>query len=208
MTAICWRSFALPVRLGIILAPPRAKGMSEGANATGGPPPARRRIISSIAIFSCRVFVTANDGLKGLQDGGIDAFVYNKPLMSWIILQNSSSSLRVGHLIRRSELRNRLPKGKRLTPLSTTAFSRTSRTSGGGKRCFSIWARGRLGVDSADSARVQASLSDAFAPPISGSAGRIAARRCSTARSIRAGFRAWISCRHSFHKSRRSCRRP
>jgi polar amino acid transport system substrate-binding protein len=45
--------------------------------------------------FSYRAYATANDGLKALQEGRIDAFVHDKPLMSWIILQNFSSSLRV-----------------------------------------------------------------------------------------------------------------
>jgi polar amino acid transport system substrate-binding protein len=44
---------------------------------------------------SCRAYATANDGLKALQEGRIDAFVHDKPLLSWIVLQNFSSSVRI-----------------------------------------------------------------------------------------------------------------
>ncbi|MCK0198153.1 transporter substrate-binding domain-containing protein [Ancylobacter sp. 6x-1] len=37
-------------------------------------------------------FATAQDGLKAMQDKRIDAFVYDKPLLAWIVLQQFSTS--------------------------------------------------------------------------------------------------------------------
>jgi ABC-type amino acid transport substrate-binding protein len=45
--------------------------------------------------ISYRGFVDAQDGLTILQSGEIDAFVYDKPLLTWIVLQNFSGSVRV-----------------------------------------------------------------------------------------------------------------
>ena len=36
-----------------------------------------------------------NRGLKTLQDGDIDAFVHDKPLMAWLVQQNYASTLRL-----------------------------------------------------------------------------------------------------------------
>jgi polar amino acid transport system substrate-binding protein len=41
------------------------------------------------------VYPTADEGLKALQSDRIDAFVYDKPLTGWLILQNFASTLRV-----------------------------------------------------------------------------------------------------------------
>jgi ABC-type amino acid transport substrate-binding protein len=40
-------------------------------------------------------FATPHDGLKALRDGSIDAFVYDKPLLAWIVLQEFSSSVQI-----------------------------------------------------------------------------------------------------------------
>jgi polar amino acid transport system substrate-binding protein len=40
-------------------------------------------------------FSGPQDGLKALQAGTIDAFVYDKPLLTWLILQDFSSTLHV-----------------------------------------------------------------------------------------------------------------
>ena len=45
--------------------------------------------------ISHRTFPTARDGLTALQAGEIDAFVYDKPLLSWLVLQDFSAKLRV-----------------------------------------------------------------------------------------------------------------
>jgi ABC-type amino acid transport substrate-binding protein len=45
--------------------------------------------------MSYRGFVDAQEGLTILQSGEIDAFVYDKPLLTWIVLQNFSGSVRV-----------------------------------------------------------------------------------------------------------------
>jgi ABC-type amino acid transport substrate-binding protein len=42
-----------------------------------------------------RVFPGPQEGLKALQAGTIDAFVYDKPLLTWLVLQDFSSTLRV-----------------------------------------------------------------------------------------------------------------
>lgn len=45
--------------------------------------------------ISYRGFPNPQAGLNALQSHAIDAFVYDKPLMTWLILQNYSSTLRV-----------------------------------------------------------------------------------------------------------------
>lgn len=45
--------------------------------------------------ISYRTFANPEAGLKALQAGAIDAFVYDKPLLTWLILQQYSSTLRV-----------------------------------------------------------------------------------------------------------------
>jgi len=45
--------------------------------------------------ISSRGFVGPQDGLKALQAGAIDAFVYDKPLLIWLVLRDFSSTLRV-----------------------------------------------------------------------------------------------------------------
>jgi polar amino acid transport system substrate-binding protein len=40
-------------------------------------------------------YANAIDGLKALQAGRIDALVYDKPLLKWLVFQGFSSSLRV-----------------------------------------------------------------------------------------------------------------
>jgi len=45
--------------------------------------------------ISHRGFATAQEGLKALQAGAIDAFVYDKPLLTWLVLQDYSTTLRV-----------------------------------------------------------------------------------------------------------------
>jgi ABC-type amino acid transport substrate-binding protein len=45
--------------------------------------------------MSHRDFPDALGGLKRLEAGEIDAFVYDKPLLTWLVLQNFASSLRV-----------------------------------------------------------------------------------------------------------------
>jgi polar amino acid transport system substrate-binding protein len=42
-----------------------------------------------------RGFADAQEGLKSLQAGDIDAFVYDKPLLTWIVRQNFSTSARI-----------------------------------------------------------------------------------------------------------------
>jgi ABC-type amino acid transport substrate-binding protein len=42
-----------------------------------------------------RNFGTAREGLKALQAGTIDAFVYDKPLLTWLVLQDFYNTLRV-----------------------------------------------------------------------------------------------------------------
>jgi polar amino acid transport system substrate-binding protein len=44
---------------------------------------------------SYRGFAGPLDGLKALQAGAIDAFVYDKPLLTWLVLQDFPSTLRV-----------------------------------------------------------------------------------------------------------------
>jgi polar amino acid transport system substrate-binding protein len=45
--------------------------------------------------ISYRGFAGPLDGLKALQAGTIDAFVYDKPLLTWLVLQDFSGTLRV-----------------------------------------------------------------------------------------------------------------
>jgi polar amino acid transport system substrate-binding protein len=45
--------------------------------------------------MSHRGFANAQDGLTALQAGAIDAFVYDKPLLIWIVLHDFSTTLRV-----------------------------------------------------------------------------------------------------------------
>ncbi|HVY57841.1 MAG TPA: transporter substrate-binding domain-containing protein [Xanthobacteraceae bacterium] len=45
--------------------------------------------------ISYRGFTSPQDGLKALQAGRIDAFVYDKPLLTWLVLQDFSDTLRV-----------------------------------------------------------------------------------------------------------------
>lgn len=42
-----------------------------------------------------RSFASAQQGLTALQAGAIDAFVYDKPLLTWLVLQDFSTTLRV-----------------------------------------------------------------------------------------------------------------
>jgi polar amino acid transport system substrate-binding protein len=42
-----------------------------------------------------RDFPGAREGLKALQAGAIDAFVYDRPLLTWIVLQDFSNTLRM-----------------------------------------------------------------------------------------------------------------
>jgi ABC-type amino acid transport substrate-binding protein len=46
-----------------------------------------------------RTFPTTRDGLAALQEGALDAFVYDKPLLTWIVLQDFSSKLHVLDLV-------------------------------------------------------------------------------------------------------------
>ena len=45
--------------------------------------------------ISHRAFPSAQDGLTALQAGAIDAFVYDKPLLTWIVLHDFSTTLRM-----------------------------------------------------------------------------------------------------------------
>jgi polar amino acid transport system substrate-binding protein len=42
-----------------------------------------------------RSFTSAQEGLRALQEGDIDAFVYDKPLLTWIVLHDFSTTLRM-----------------------------------------------------------------------------------------------------------------
>jgi ABC-type amino acid transport substrate-binding protein len=46
-----------------------------------------------------QTFPTTRDGLTALQAGALDAFVYDKPLLTWMVLQDFSAKLRVLDLI-------------------------------------------------------------------------------------------------------------
>ena len=63
-------------------------------------------------------FPDAEAGLKAVRDGSIDAFVYDKPLLTWLVLQDFSSSLRVLDIA--FDAQNyaiALPKGSPLRPI-------------------------------------------------------------------------------------------
>jgi polar amino acid transport system substrate-binding protein len=45
--------------------------------------------------ISHRGFADAHEGLKTLESGGLDAFVYDRPLLTWLVLQDFSASIRV-----------------------------------------------------------------------------------------------------------------
>ena len=45
--------------------------------------------------ISHRTFPSTQDGLTALQGGAIDAFVYDKPLLTWIVLHDFSTTLRM-----------------------------------------------------------------------------------------------------------------
>jgi polar amino acid transport system substrate-binding protein len=45
--------------------------------------------------ISYRGFAGPKEGLKALQTGAIDAFVYDKPLLTWLVMRDFSSTLRV-----------------------------------------------------------------------------------------------------------------
>jgi ABC-type amino acid transport substrate-binding protein len=45
--------------------------------------------------ISHRGYASPQDGLKALQAGRIDAFVYDRPLLTWIVLQDFSASVRM-----------------------------------------------------------------------------------------------------------------
>src|SRR5262245_19169021 len=49
--------------------------------------------------MSHRTFDTAQDGLAALQAGAIDAFVYDKPLLTWVVLHDFSTTLRMLDLV-------------------------------------------------------------------------------------------------------------
>jgi ABC-type amino acid transport substrate-binding protein len=51
-----------------------------------------------------RTFPTTRDGLTALQEAALDAFVYDKPLLTWIVLQDFSTKLRVLDLVLEHEL--------------------------------------------------------------------------------------------------------
>ncbi|MFT3988854.1 transporter substrate-binding domain-containing protein [Aestuariivirga sp.] len=45
--------------------------------------------------IKARLYPTIDDGLKALDAGTIDAFVYDKPLLSWMVLHRNSTSIEV-----------------------------------------------------------------------------------------------------------------
>jgi polar amino acid transport system substrate-binding protein len=45
--------------------------------------------------MSHRTFATPQDGLKALRAGDIDAFVYDKPLLTWLVMRDFSNTLRI-----------------------------------------------------------------------------------------------------------------
>lgn len=64
-----------------------------------------------------RSFATPDDALKALQAGALDAFVYDKPLLSWIVTRDFSSTLRLLDIVFDSQkYAIALPKG---SPLRT-----------------------------------------------------------------------------------------
>jgi polar amino acid transport system substrate-binding protein len=53
--------------------------------------------------ISHRSFPTALDALKTLEAGELDAFVHDKPLLSWLVLQDFSPKLRVLPIVLQDE---------------------------------------------------------------------------------------------------------
>lgn len=53
--------------------------------------------------ISHRSFPTAVDALKALQAGELDAFVHDKPLLTWLVLQDFSAKLRVLDIVLQQE---------------------------------------------------------------------------------------------------------
>ena len=73
--------------------------------------------------ISYRGFVTPEEGLKALQAGAIDAFVYDKPLLTWIVLRDFSSTLRVLEVTFDSQnYAIALPKGSSLREMLNAAL--------------------------------------------------------------------------------------
>lgn len=65
--------------------------------------------------ISHRGFASPQDGLKALRAGAIDAFVYDKPLLTWIVLQDFSGTVRVLDItFDRQNYAIALPKGSAL----------------------------------------------------------------------------------------------
>lgn len=77
-----------------------------------------RPTISTVNKSPIAVSVDRRTGLKALQTGAIDAFVYDKPLLTWLVLRDFSSTLRI--LDTTFESQNyaiALPKGSALREL-------------------------------------------------------------------------------------------
>jgi polar amino acid transport system substrate-binding protein len=67
--------------------------------------------------ISHRGFASPQEGLKALQTGAIEAFVYDKPLLTWLVLQDHATTLRMLDLMFDSQnYAIALPKG---SPLRT-----------------------------------------------------------------------------------------
>lgn len=65
--------------------------------------------------MSHRTFASAQEGLTALQAGDIDAFVYDKPLLTWIVLHDFSTTLRMLDIVLDSQnYAIALPKGSSL----------------------------------------------------------------------------------------------
>jgi ABC-type amino acid transport substrate-binding protein len=70
-----------------------------------------------------RGFPDPQAGLQALQAGSIDAFVYDKPLLTWLILQNYSSTLRVLEVVFDAQhYAIAMPKGSPLRRMLDTAL--------------------------------------------------------------------------------------
>jgi ABC-type amino acid transport substrate-binding protein len=73
--------------------------------------------------ISYRGFAGPRDGLKALQAGAIDAFVYDKPLLTWLVLQDFSGTLRVLDItFDNQNYAIALPKGSPLTRMLNPAL--------------------------------------------------------------------------------------
>lgn len=73
--------------------------------------------------ISYRGFAGPEEGLKALQSGTIDAFVYDKPLLTWLVLRDFSMTLRVLDITFDSQnYAIALPKGSPLRPLLDTSL--------------------------------------------------------------------------------------